>query len=207
MVPKYFWRLAEKHLSLVDSQGFVDSELMVARVVGVFKSQKHTFHKYAEESITLEKGLGVRGDAHNGEAVKHRSRVAKDPTQPNLRQVHFIHSELFTELCEKEFEVLPGQLGENITTEGIDLLSLPTGTRLCIGGSAMVEITGLRNPCAQIDSFQKGLLKAVLDKDKQGKLIRKAGVMGVVLEGGLITVGDPIIVKKPDEPHRPLERV
>lgn len=157
--------------------------------------------------IRLLAGLGVQGDAHLGETVKHRSRVAQDPAQPNLRQVHLIHAELHDELQAAGFSVTAGQLGENVTTRGIDLLGLPTGARLYLGETAAVEITGLRNPCPQIDNFQPGLLAAVLGRDEQGQLIRKAGVMGIVLTGGELHPGDPIRVELPPHPHKPLERV
>lgn len=176
-------------------------------VTAVSRSRTHTFSKQLEPSIHLLAGLGVEGDAHMGKTVKHRSRVAKDPTQPNLRQVHLIHAELFEEVGESGFSVAPGELGENITTQGLDLLGLPTGAQLKVGKTAVVEITGLRNPCLQIDGFQKGLLSAVLDKDAAGKLVRKAGIMGVVLVGGDVHVGDTIQVTLPPEPHKPLERV
>jgi MOSC domain-containing protein YiiM len=149
----------------------------------------------------------VEGDAHLGETVKHRSRVARDPTQPNLRQVHLIHAELHDELRAAGFVVSAGQMGENVTTRGVDLLGLPTGTRLRLGNSAVVEITGLRNPCVQLDDFQSGLMAAVLDRDEQGNLIRKAGVMAIVLAGGEIKPGDTIMVELPPEPHRALEPV
>jgi MOSC domain-containing protein YiiM len=142
-----------------------------------------------------------------GETVKHRSRVRVDPTQPNLRQVHLVQSELFDELKQKGFTIHPGDVGENITSSGIDLLGLPTGAILHLGDSAVVEITGLRNPCSQLDGFQNGLTAAVLDRDAAGNLIRKAGIMGVVRAGGDIRPGDPIRVELPAEPHRPLERV
>ncbi len=176
-------------------------------VIALSKSETHTFSKFPCESLVLLKGLGVEGDAHLGKTVKHRSRVAKDPSQPNLRQVHLIHSELFEELKEKGFNVTSGAMGENITTEGIALLDLPKGTLLKIGNKAIIEITGLRNPCAQLDGLQQGLMKAVLDKDMQGNLIRKAGIMGIVLEGGEIKKGDVIEVELPPKPHISLERV
>ncbi len=152
-------------------------------------------------------GLGVAGDAHMGTTVKHRSRVAADPTQPNLRQVHLIHAELHDELRAAGFVVLPGQLGENMTTRGVDLLALPVDTRLQIGATAIVQITGLRNPCAQLDAFQPGLLAAVLDHDAQGNLVRKSGIMGIVLVSGLVQPGDAIHVVWPAPPFRALERV
>jgi MOSC domain-containing protein YiiM len=180
---------------------------MKAFVTAVSRSGTHSFSKPNQDSIRLLAGLGVEGDAHMGETVKHRSRVAKDPNQPNLRQVHLIHSELHDELKEAGFTVSVGQLGENVTTRGIDLLGLPTGTRLMIGESAVVEITGLRNPCVQIDRFQKGLMKAVLEHDDEGNLVRKSGVMGIVLKGGEVKPGDTIKVELPPEPHRPLQCV
>jgi len=155
----------------------------------------------------LLKGLGVESDAHAGKKVKHRSRVAKDPNQPNLRQVHLIHSELFEELSEKGFQVSPGQMGENITTRGVDLLNLPKDTILFIGDTVKIQITGLRNPCKQIDSIKEGLMNAVLDKDEDGKLIRKAGIMGIVIEGGEVKTGDEISAKLPPKPFIKLERV
>lgn len=176
-------------------------------VEAVSISPSHTFHKVNHPVITLLQGLGVEGDAHNGTTVKHRSRVAADPAQPNLRQVHLIHRELFEELEAKGFRVHPGQMGENITTSGIPLLELPRGTKLHLGSSAVVEVTGLRNPCRQLDDFQPGLLNAVLDRDAEGHLIRKAGIMGIVLEGGEVRPSDGIRVELPEPPHQKLERV
>jgi MOSC domain-containing protein YiiM len=176
-------------------------------VTAVSLSATHTFSKEDQQTIWLLAGLGVEGDAHQGETVKHRSRVARDPTQPNLRQVHLIHAELHDELQTTGFDVSAGQMGENITTRGIDLLGLPTGTRLYIGETAVVEVTGLRNPCAQLDNFQSGLMNAVLDRDAEGNLVRKAGIMGIVLAGGEVRPGDSIRIELPPEPHQPLERV
>lgn len=180
---------------------------MKPHVVSVSLSNTHEFSKSTTEQITLLSGLGVQGDSHSGVTVQHRSRVAQDPTQPNLRQVHFMHAELFDELTAKGFTVAPGELGENITTAGLDLLALPVDTELCLGASAIVKITGLRNPCAQLDNFQPGLTAAVLDHAADGKLIRKAGIMGVVLAGGVVSPGDAIHINLPPEPHRALERV
>jgi MOSC domain-containing protein YiiM len=173
-------------------------------VTAVSRSGRHTFSKPAQLMIRLVAGLGVEGDAHLGETVKHRSRVARDPTQPNLRQVHLMHAELFDELAAAGFRVAPGDLGENVTTQGLDLLGLPTGALLRLGDTALVEVTGLRNPCVQLDKFQKGLMAAILDRDPQGNLVRKAGIMAVVREGGEVRAGDPIAVTLPPGPHRPL---
>ena len=180
---------------------------MAGVVAAVSLSPTHTFSKPNQESIRLLAGLGVEGDAHQGETVKHRSRVARDPSQPNLRQVHLIHAELHDELRSAGFDVSAGQMGENITTRGVDLLRLPTGTRLRLGDRAVVEITGLRNPCTQLDGLQSGLMAAVLDRDEHGGLIRKAGVMTIVHAEGEVRPGDPIIVELPPEPHRALEPV
>lgn len=176
-------------------------------VLAVSCDATHTFSKSNQASIMLLEGLGVEGDAHLGKTVQHRSRVAIDPTQPNLRQVHLIHSELHHELRDAGFNVSAGQMGENITTLGIDLLTLPTGTLLHLGGTAVVEITGLRNPCTQLDHFQQGLMSAVLDRDSNGRLIRKAGVMGIVRVGGIVQPQDQITITFPPPPHQPLERV
>ncbi|MEV0094927.1 MOSC domain-containing protein [Streptomyces sp. NPDC050738] len=180
---------------------------MGGTVIQVSSNGEYSFTKPNRDSITLLPGLGVEGDVHAGVTVKHRSRVAQDPTQPNLRQVHFIHQELFAEVLAEGFEVAPGQLGENITTGGIDLLSLPTGTLLHVGDAAVVEVTGLRNPCLQIDNFQDGLLKRVIGRDEAGNIVRKAGIMSIVKAGGTVRPGDPIRVELPAEPHRPLEKV
>jgi len=182
-------------------------ERMTGTVIAVARSGTHTFSKPTMSSIRLLAGLGVEGDAHLGETVKHRSRVARDPTQPNLRQVHLIHAELFDELRSAGFAIGVGQMGENVTTAGLDLLALPTGTRLRLGSDAVVEVTGLRNPCAQLDRLRTGLMKATLDRDAQGKLIRKAGIMGIVIAGGDVRPGDPIEVALPNLPHRGLEPV
>jgi MOSC domain-containing protein YiiM len=176
-------------------------------VVAVHASPKHSFSKQHRECITLIAGLGVEGDAHCGATVRHRSRVERDPTQPNLRQVHLIHSELFDELRAAGFNVAPGDTGENVTTRGIDLLSLPAGSLVHLGADALVEVTGLRNPCYQLDDFQKGLMAATIDRDANGDLIRKAGVMAVVRRGGEVRAGDRIVVDLPLEPHEPLKPV
>jgi MOSC domain-containing protein YiiM len=176
-------------------------------VVAVSLRAGHHFSKTPSLGIRLLTGLGVAGDAHLGATVKHRSRVRKDPTQPNLRQVHLIHAELFDELRTRGFAVKPGELGENVTTSGIDLLALPAGTRLHLGESAVVEITGLRNPCDQIDHFQPGLMAATLDRDADGNLVRKAGIMSVVIRDGDVRPGDAIGVELPSAPHRRLQPV
>ena len=176
-------------------------------VTAVSRDARHAFSKPNAESIRLLEGLGVEGDAHLGRTVQHLSRVRRDPTQPNLRQVHLIHAELHDELRAAGFEVGAGDMGENVTTRGVDLLGLPSGARLHLGGDAVVEVTGLRNPCAQLDRFQPGLMQAVLGRDADGGLVRKSGVMAVVLAGGEVRPGDPVRVELPPEPHRPLEVV
>ncbi|OEJ69436.1 MOSC domain-containing protein [Magnetovibrio blakemorei] len=167
----------------------------------------HAFSKVVQTHIHLLAGLGVEGDAHAGLTVKHRSRVKKDPTQPNLRQVHLVHAELFEELAAKGFDLQAGDIGENILTRSLNLLGMPTGTRLHIGTDALVELTGLRNPCTQLDAFQPGLRQALLDKDIDGNLIRKAGVMAVVIKGGWVNTGDDVQVLLPPPPHRKMEKV
>lgn len=178
-----------------------------ATVTAVSSDADHRFSKPNRSGIRLLAGLGVEGDAHLGVTVQHLSRVAQDPAQPNLRQVHLIHAELFDELREAGYTVAPGDLGENITTRGIDLLALPVGTRLRLGQEAVVEITGLRNPCRQIERFRTGLLKQVVGRDDSGAVVRKAGVMSVVLASGTLHPGDPVVAELPALPHRPLERV
>ena len=178
------------------------------RVIGVSSASGHDFTKQPAKAIELIAGEGVRGDAHRGETVKHRSRVAQDPTQPNLRQVHLIASELIDELNAAGFDVFPGAMGENITTRDIDLLALPAGTRLAFGnGGAVVELTGLRNPCGQLDKFREGLMSAVLDRAENGDLIRKAGVMSIVIAGGEIRPDDGIEIELPPLPHAMMEPV
>ncbi|MGV2910098.1 MOSC domain-containing protein [Achromobacter sp. AGC25] len=176
-------------------------------VTAVALSAVHAFSKPVVPRIVLLKGLGVEGDAHLGVTVKHRSRVKADPTQPNLRQVHLIQAELHDELQLAGFNVAEGTMGENITTRGIDLLALPRGARLRIGADAVIEVTGLRNPCLQLDNYQKGLTAAVLGRNPDGSLLRRAGVMGIVLEGGAVGAGDLIRTELPPLPHSPLERV
>ncbi|MEX0682091.1 MAG: MOSC domain-containing protein [Dehalococcoidia bacterium] len=176
-------------------------------VTAVSRSPTHTMSKPNQESIRLLAGLGVEGDAHAGTTVKHRSRVVRDPKQPNLRQVHLIHSELHDELRATGFSVSAGQMGENVTTQGVDLLGLPAGARLYLGETAVVEVTGLRTPCGQLNGVEPGLLEATLGRDMNGDLVRKAGIMAVVLADGDLRPGDPIRVEPPAEPHRPLEPV
>ena len=176
-------------------------------MVAVSSNAEYSFSKPNRTGITLLAGLGVEGDVHAGVTVRHRSRVAQDPTVPNLRQVHLIHRELLTELAESGFDVAPGALGENITTEGVDLLGLPVGAVLRIGPEAEVEVTGLRNPCAQIENYRSGLLKQVVGRAEGGTLVRRAGIMGVVRAGGPVRPGDAITVEMPEGPHRALDRV
>ena len=179
----------------------------MGEVVSVGRSASHSFSKPPQELIRLVAGFGVEGDSHAGETVKHRSRVRADPKQPNLRQVHLIHAELHDELNAAGFAVDAGDMGENITTRGIALLSCPVGTLLHLGPRAVVEVTGLRNPCTQLDGFQPGLMAAVLERTASGELIRKAGIMAVVREGGEVRAGDSIRVELPPGPHRPLAPV
>ena len=179
----------------------------MGKVVSVAAYGEHQFSKTPCDEIHLTAGFGVEGDCHYGEKVQHRSRVAKNPDQPNLRQVHLIHEELFNELATQGFHVQAGEMGENILTRNIALLDLPQKTRLYIGEDVMLELTGLRNPCKQIDAFQSGLMHALIDKDTQGNLIRKAGVMSVVVQGGVVRPDDRITIALPDGKHNPLEPV
>lgn len=179
---------------------------MSGRVVAVSAKPGHGVNKTNRALIRLLAGEGVEGDAHRGARVKHRSRRRRDPTQPNLRQVHLLHAELFEELAAKGFAVTPGLMGENVTTSGVDLLGLPEGAIVRLGDAAVVQISGLRNPCYQLDELQQGLMAACLDK-RSGELVRKAGVMAVVLAGGEVRAGDAIAVELPLGPHRPLQPV
>jgi MOSC domain-containing protein YiiM len=175
---------------------------MAGRVVAVARNARHRFSKPVCAEIVLLEGLGVEGDAHAGATVRHRSRVARDPSQPNLRQVHLMHAELFAELAGQGFAVAAGDMGENVTTEGIDLLGLPVGALLRLGDEAVIEITGLRNPCVQLDRFRPGLMAATLGRDAAGGVVRKAGVMAVVRTDGVVRPGDAIAVTLPAPPHR-----
>lgn len=176
-------------------------------VVAVSRAPTHSLSKVNQAELVLRAGHGVVDDAHAGITVQHRSRVARDPAQPNLRQVHLIHAELHEELRAAGFLVAAGQMGENVTTRGIDLLGLPTGARLRLGAEAVVELTGLRNPCAQLEEIQVGLMAAVLDRDELGNLVRKAGVMATVIADGTVRPGDHIEVILPNGPHRRLAPV
>ena len=175
-----------------------------ARVVSVSRDGSHRFSKSVVDEVLLVEGWGIDGDAHAGTTVQHLSRVARDPSQPNLRQVHLIHEELFDEVAEVGFHVGPGQLGENVTTRGVDLLGLPTGTLLHLGDDACVRVTGLRNPCQQINGFEPGLLREVLGRDEDGAVERKGGVMAVVVTGGVVRHGDGIRVELPTGERTPL---
>lgn len=176
-------------------------------VAAVARGPAHTLRKPSRGRIRLLAGLGVEGDAHAGATVRHRSRVRRDPTQPNLRQVHLLGAELHDELAGAGFPLAPGTMGENVTTRGVDLLALPAGTLLRLGAEAVVEVTGLRNPCRQLDGIRPGLMAATLDRDERGRLVRRAGVMAVVRTGGDVRPGDAIAVELPGGPHRPLRPV
>lgn len=176
-------------------------------VVSVHLSAGHTTAKATVDVIELVAGLGVLGDAHLGSTVQHRSRVRQDPTQPNLRQVHLIGAELHAELAAGGFPVGPGRMGENITTVGVDLLGLSLGSLVELGEQAIVAVTGLRNPCGQLDAIQPGLRAAVTGRTPDGAVVRRAGVMGVVVAGGAVRTGDRVRITEPGPPHRPLERV
>lgn len=180
---------------------------MSARVISVGRKAAHEFSKPPCDVIRLVEGLGVEGDVHLGKTVQHLSRIARDPTVLNVRQVHLMSSEFHDELNAAGFSVAAGDLGENVTTRGIDLIKLPKGTQLHIGDGVIVEVTGLRNPCHQIDNFQKGLLKACLGRDEADNLVRKTGVMSIVVSGGNVRAGDAIRVALPAGPHLPLEVV
>ena len=175
-------------------------------VEAVATDDAHRFSKRLRPAVTLVAGFGIEGDVHAGSTIQHRSR-AKHPPRPNLRQVHLVHAELLDELADRGFQVGPGSIGENVLTRGVDLLALPTGTRLQLGSEAVVEVTGLRHPCRQLDRYQKGLMAAVLDREEDGRLLRKAGVMSVVVAGGVVRPGDPIEVRLPAGEHRRLEPV
>jgi len=177
---------------------------MSATIIGLASAASHRFSKEPQQKITLFAGLGVAGDAHAGRTIQHLSRMKQDPSQPNLRQVHLIHAELFDELAGQGFAIEPGQMGENVTTRGIDLLGLSAGTRLRLGEDALIEITGLRNPCHQLNGLAAGLMAATLDRDADGELIRKAGVMAVVITGGEIVVGEAITLESVPLVHEPL---
>ena len=179
---------------------------MAGTIIAVSRSSGHTFSKSNEGSIRLLVGLGIEGDAHMGATATHLARLWKG-NAPNLRQVHLIHAELFDELRDAGYAVWAGLMGENITTRRVDLLRLPTGARLHIGGAAVIEVTGLRNPCRKLNKIHPGLMKATLERDADGRLIRKAGVMAIVVAGGDIAEGDPIEIELPALPHQPLAPV
>jgi MOSC domain-containing protein YiiM len=176
-------------------------------VISVNAAASHRFSKPARASITLIAGIGIEGDAHAGVTVQHVSRLRRDPTSPNLRQVHLIQSELFDELAVLGHTVLPGALGENITTRGIDLLALPVGTILRLGEQAVLQVTGLRNPCVQINEFQNGLMRCLIATAEDGTVIRRGGVMSVVIESGVVTAGDALVAELPAGERRPLQPV
>ena len=178
-----------------------------ASVVAVHRNPVHGFTKEPAAEIRLLEGLGVEGDAHCGAFVKHRSRVAVDPRQPNLRQIHLLHAEAFDELAAKGFALYPGAIGENVTTSGVPLLDLPHGALLHLGAEAVVELTGLRNPCRQLDRFAPGLMGAMVERGADGRLLRKAGVMGIVRRGGLVRAGDLLRVSLPPGPFTRLDKI
>jgi MOSC domain-containing protein YiiM len=176
-------------------------------VVCVARKKAHGPRKRPQLMIRLVAGLGVEGDAHAGATVMHRSRRRQFPDVPNLRQVHLLHEELFAELSAQGFSIEPGLMGENVTTRGLDLLGLPRGARIRLGDTAVVEVTGLRNPCVQLDGIEPGLMAACVGRGADGEPLRKAGVMAVVLEGGDVRPGDAVVVNVPEGAHQRLKPV
>ena len=176
-------------------------------VFAICSSPKHGFSKQPQRSIRLLAGRGVEGDAHCGETVQHLYLKRRNPLAPNRMQVHLLQSELFDELAFVGYALTAGQLGENITTRGIGLLNLPQGTRLHLGGEAVVELTGLRTPCKLIEDFKPGLLKQVISRDAANKVLAKAGVMAIVLHGGDVHERSPIRVEYPAARHVPLQMI
>jgi MOSC domain-containing protein YiiM len=176
-------------------------------VIAVCSKETHGVRKLQRAAVKLVVNHGVEGDYHAGALVRHRSRVARDPQQPNLRQVHLMHAELFDELSAIGIDVAPGDMGENITTRGLPILDLTPGTRLHLGDSAIVEITGCRNPCAQLNDIDQRLLAQVAQKAADGSIIRKAGIMGIVIVGGVVRPGDAIRVEAPANTSARLEPV
>jgi MOSC domain-containing protein YiiM len=180
---------------------------MQGTVHAVSLSDKHSIRKFNRSYINIVEGFGVEGDAHAGRNVKHRYLVKKDPERRNLRQVHLISQEIYRELQERGFHLHPGEMGENITTEGIDLMNLPTGTLLNVGDTVVLQVTGMREPCSLLNQVTDGLMKAVIDKSDRGEIIRKAGIMTVVKKGGIVTPNDPIAIILPPEPHKKMTPV
>lgn len=175
-------------------------------VIAVASDSKHNIIKPIRESVRLIAGWGVEGDAHAGKTVQHRYDKRRNPDAPNLRQVHLMHSELFDQVSGLGLSVKPGQMGENITTRHIDILNLPRGTQLRIG-EAVIEITGLRNPCKYLNQIAPGLLKACLGKHEDGTNFPHSGVMGVILADGEVKAGDEIHIITPPKPHERLKPV
>jgi MOSC domain-containing protein YiiM len=194
-------------IAVKDESGSAERPELQGQVASVHLDQAHVMAKGEVDGVELVEGLGVRGDAHFGATVQHRSRVRQDPTQPNLRQVHLIQRELIEDLAGRGFSVRPGQMGENILTRGVDLLSLPKSTILSIGSAAALLVTGLRNPCAQLNGIHDGLLTAVLHRGSNGELVLRGGIMAIVINSGWVRAGDPISVHLPPEPHRQLTPV
>jgi len=183
------------------------SNISQGRVVAVCSSPRHGFRKQPQLSIRLLAGRGVEGDAHCGETVQHLYLKRRDPSQPNRTQVHLLPVELFADVSPAGYRIAPGDLGENITTEGIDLRMLPLGTLLRIGDEAVVELTGLRTPCTQIDRFQPGLMKLVIERNEMDKVFAKAGVMGIVMQAGDVAPGAAIRVELPTTPHEAMQMI
>jgi MOSC domain-containing protein YiiM len=181
----------------------VNHDSKESSVVAVHRKEEYGVFKEIQESVHLVKGFGVQGDAHMGTLVQHRYNKKQNPNQPNLRQVHLIQAELFDDLKELGLIVKPGEMGENITTRNIDIINLPLDTKLHLGDSAILQLTGLREPCGQLNTVQKGLKNAVLDESGKSRV----GVMSVVLRGGAVKADDLIRVELPSEPHQDLQPV
>ena len=177
-------------------------------VVAVSRALRHGFAKQPQPAIRLLAGEGVEGDAHRGTTVQHLYQVRRDPTQPNLCQVHLFAAEKLEELAAAGYVLGPGEMGENVLTRGVDLLRLPRHTRVRLGAQAVVEITGLRTPCSQIDGYRRGLQRLLWGpRDAKGRRERRAGVMAVVLTGGDVSPGDCLVLELPPKRHLPLKPV
>jgi len=167
---------------------------LVGHVISVCKNSEPGLPKLRTDQIFLIADFGVKGDYHAGKFIRHRWLAKKDPTRLNNRQVLLIDDSILADIGKEGISPKPGELGENITLEGIKLMRQPIGTKFQIG-DAVVELTEIRRPCYQLNAIHPNLQNTVMP-DKEDESTWNAGMLATVIKGGTVQSGFPVSFKK-----------